>query len=61
VGLSRDPESPHAICAASGKARLTRGEAKSTAKRHSRQARANIQAFKCRACGGWHVGNAPRR
>jgi hypothetical protein len=44
----------------SGKARLTKSVAKSTAKRQSAKAAGNLQAYKCRACGGWHVGNLRR-
>lgn len=57
MGLSQDPNSDE-FCTASGKARVSRSVAKSTAKRQ--RGGGNLQAYKCRACGGWHVGNLRR-
>jgi len=58
VGLKCDPPGRD-ICPASGKERLTKGVAKSTAKR-GRGRSVNLQAYRCQACGGWHVGNLRR-
>lgn len=55
MGLRNDPNGQE-FCPVSGKARLTRSEAKSTAKRQRGQSW-NLQAYKCRTCRGWHVGN----
>jgi hypothetical protein len=55
VGLREDPPRI-VVCPLSGKARLTKGQAKSTAKR-GRGSSVNLVAYRCRACGGWHVGN----
>jgi hypothetical protein len=59
MGLSEDPRAS-AICPATGKDRLTRGEAKSLAKRWHPRDGGNVSAYKCRACKGWHVGNKRR-
>lgn len=56
MGLSHDPPSGE-FCPGSGKQRMTRGQAKSLAKRR-RGVSLNLQAYKCGMCGGWHVGNA---
>lgn len=59
MGLSHDPPaSKRTFCLPSGKERLSRGEAKSTAKRQ--RGAGNLQAYKCDACKGWHVGNQRR-
>jgi predicted RNA-binding Zn-ribbon protein involved in translation (DUF1610 family) len=55
VGLKSDPPASY-ICPATGKERMTRGAAKSMAKRR-RGHSVNLQAFKCPECKGWHVGN----
>jgi hypothetical protein len=57
MGLSRAPDAD-TICDISGKARLTKGAAKSLAKAAAkRRDKGNITAYRCRACGGWHIGN----
>jgi hypothetical protein len=57
MGLKHDLN-PHAvICQVSGKERLTKGEAKSAAKRVKSRRYGNISAYRCRACHGWHIGN----
>ena len=57
MGLSEQPAARQ-FCPTTGKARQTKGEAKSTAKRMSRTRNGRgVTAYKCGACGGWHVGN----
>jgi hypothetical protein len=60
MGLQQQPNA-HAICQSSGKARLSKGEAKSEAKRLQRLRRLLIDAYRCPGCNGWHVGKAMRR
>ncbi len=60
MGLKGDPEFRE-TCSGSGKARLTKSAAKSTAKRMAKTRKGeNIQAYLCRMCGGWHVGGKRR-
>lgn len=58
MGQRSDPNGQE-FCPLSGKALLTKSQAKSTAKRQARRggASVNLTAYKCRTCGGWHVGN----
>jgi hypothetical protein len=58
--MSVPPDGPRYICPTTGKSRYTKGEAKSKAKSIGRLRRAktaNVHAYKCRACKGWHVGS----
>lgn len=57
MGL-REPPRARDLCPVSGKERLTRGKAKSLAKRL--RGDVNLHAYECRSCGGWHVGNKRR-
>jgi hypothetical protein len=52
VGLHRDPIGKGAAICPTGKERLSKSEAKSTAKR----SRMNLLAYRCPTCKGWHVG-----
>lgn len=57
MGLKADPPARE-FCPSSGKARLTRSEAKRTMKRQSkRKGTVNLMAYQCRSCHSWHVGN----
>jgi hypothetical protein len=58
MGLKQDPHGDE-FCPISGKVRLTKSQAKSMAKRQKRGTW-NLQAYRCRTCGGWHVGNVRR-
>lgn len=55
VGLSMQPKIGTGICWAGGKDKLTRSQAKSLAKRAHWNGR--LDAYLCRHCGRWHVGN----
>lgn len=59
MGLKDQPRAGAAICPATGKTRMTKGDAKSLAKR-GRGETVNLQAYKCDRCRGWHVGNRRR-
>jgi len=55
MGLST-PLRARVLCERTGKERLTKSEAKSMAKRMQRSHGANLSAFECWTCRGWHVG-----
>jgi hypothetical protein len=56
MGLPIHPRSARGVCTRSGKDKFTKSVAKSKAKQHERQTGRNIQAYRCRMCGQWHVG-----
>lgn len=56
-----------AICPVSGKAIMSKSVAKSTAKRVAKNSTRYklagappVDAYKCTACKGWHVGKRPK-
>lgn len=55
MGLKETPRAK-VLCPVTGKERLTKGTAKSTAKR-MRGGYLNLHAYRCPDCKGWHVGN----
>ena len=48
-------------CPKTGKRRLDESRAKADARWWRRSWLARMNAYHCRACGGWHVGNARAR
>lgn len=60
MGLSV-PIQSREICERLGKARVSKGRAKSEAKRLTSRSGHLIEAFKCPDCGGWHVGKRAQR
>jgi hypothetical protein len=56
MGLRQDHHAER-FCPISGKAMLTKGQAKSLAKRKHKYGTVNMVAYKCRTCGAWHTGN----
>ena len=63
MGLRIDPTNAMPFCIKQGKAMLSKGQAKSTAKRMARVHRndGTLDAYKCSTCGKWHVGNRKKR
>lgn len=49
------------LCQAAQKWRLTKGEAKSEAKRQEKSNGVLFNAYLCPSCGGWHIGKPRRR
>lgn len=43
-----------------GKDGMPASVAKQTAKRMRNKYKANVSAYRCRACGQWHVGGRPK-
>jgi hypothetical protein len=50
------PSARRAICERTGKDRMSKGEAKSMAKRQQSRASAKLRAYRCPFCAGWHIG-----
>lgn len=63
MGLAHDPTGRDLLtCARSSKAILTKSQAKSMAKRIQKRGPAHhVEAYRCRYCDKWHVGNERQR
>lgn len=56
MGLKQQPNVGE-VCTYIGKVKMGKQEAKRQAKTDSRRSKRLIEAFKCGACGRWHVGS----